>query len=621
MHNSTSRHDTRRQGRRARMIGLLGATAVATSALVATAAAPAGAVAAPSIVLHDARTGSVPVCPDDGFAAWHFVLAPADGARRFASISLDLDGTTHTFTDSMIVPNDGRPDDVFVAVPPGLALSSLVIERSSATVTPGTDSADITVALVDDCDGAVPDTAVSSASSADSTDGAEPVESATVAAEAPPVPCSYEPGYVASDPACTPSTGVEAICVEIDRTGETVRSWYRVTNDEDRSVTYEWIDGTVAVEPGATAVISTERGSLDLAVDGIEVAVADGPESICTQDVEVTKAVVGPAPDDTADTFVVSRRIDGVAVPEGAPVQIGAGQTVTVSLPSTLDPAGIEYSISESDAGAAAVSDTTPGSIVVSGHGGEPIGVTITNTYAAIELDKQVSQTDGVEPGDQLVYSLTATNTGALALGPIVIVDRLPASVTYRSATIVDGSGTCALIDAVQPQIVQCELDEPVLPGASAATVELEVSVDSDAAGAEIVNRALAVGSYAGLPVAADPARRARAAGFAAGGLSCTPAAGEVCAMSALVSSGVVLRAPTTTIQASAGPVPTSSTTTTTTFTRNPVTVAAAGPVAGAPTLPSTGTEISREIALVSLAALVAGLALLLGSRRSARAA
>ena len=262
-----------------------------------------------------------------------------------------------------------------------------------------------------------------------------------------------------------------------------------------------------------------------------------------------------------------------MTVPEGAPVQIGAGQTVTVSLPSTLDPAGIEYTITESDAGGAAIADITPGSIVASGHGGEPIGVTITNTYAAIELDKQVSQTGGVEPGDRLVYSLTATNTGALPLGPIVIVDRLPESVTYRTATIVDGSGACTLIDATQPQLVQCELDEPVLPGASAATVELEVTVDDDAAGATIVNQALAVGSYAGLPVAADPARSGAAAGVAAiedGALACAPAAGEVCAMSALVSSGVVLQAPTTTIQASAGPVPTSSTTTTTTTTFRP---------------------------------------------------
>ena len=632
MHNSTSRHDTRRQGRRARVNGLLGATAIATSVLatsvlatsvlatsVLAAGASADAIAAPSLPLHDARTGSRPVCPDDGLAAWHFVLAPADGTRQFASISLELDGTTHTFTDSMIVPNDGRPDDVFVEVPPGLGLSSLAIDASSATVSPAI--ADTTFALVDDCDGVVPDTAVSSASSAGGTDVAEPVESATVAAEAPPVPCSYEPGYVASDPACTPSTGVEAICVEIDTAGGAVRSWYRVTNDEDRAVTYEWVDGSVTVEPEATEVISTDRAALDLAVDGVEVAFADATDAICAQDVEVTKAVVGPAPDGTTYTFVVSRQVDGVALPEGAPVQIGAGQTVTLSLPSTLDPSGVEYSIRERDAGAAAISDIAPGSIVVSGHGGEPIGVTITNTYAAIELDKQVSQTDGVEPGDRLVYSLTATNTGALPLGPIVIVDRLPVSVAYRAATIVDGTGTCTLVDAVQPQLVQCELDEPVLPGASAATVELEVTVDDDAAGAEISNQALAMSSFAGLPVAADPARRARTAGFAVGGLSCAPAADEVCATSALVSSGVVLQAPTTTIQASAGPVPTSSTTTTTTFTSNPVAVAAAGPVTGAPTLPSTGTETSREIAFVSLAALAAGLALLLGSRRTARAA
>ena len=264
MHNSTSRHDTRRQGRRARIIGLLGATAITTFALVTATAAPAGAVAAPSLTLHDARTGSVPVCPDDGLAAWHFALAPADGTRQFASIALDLDGTTHTFTDSMIVPNGGRPDDVFVAVPPGLALSSLVIERSTATVTPGAaDTAGITFALLDACDGVVPDTAVSSASSAGSTDVAEPVESATVAVGlAPGAVLVRVRGTQRPIRPARRAPAVEAICAEIGTTGETVRAWFRVTNDEDRPVTYEWVDGSITVEPGASADVGTGHGSL-----------------------------------------------------------------------------------------------------------------------------------------------------------------------------------------------------------------------------------------------------------------------------------------------------------------------------------------------------------------------
>ena len=67
------------------------------------------------------------------------------------------------------------------------------------------------------------------------------------------MPCTYEPGYVASDPACTPATTVEAVCVEIGNAGDAVRSWYRLTNDEARAVTYEWVDGSATLQAGESA--------------------------------------------------------------------------------------------------------------------------------------------------------------------------------------------------------------------------------------------------------------------------------------------------------------------------------------------------------------------------------
>jgi uncharacterized repeat protein (TIGR01451 family) len=600
MHNSTSCHHIGR---------LLGAIALVTSLLSLTAApSPASAASGGAAPIVDARGATAAACPDDGLAAWHFLITPADATRQFAVITLDLDGISHTATDSMLVPNGGRTDDVFVTVPPGRTLDSIVLDTSSATITP--DTGDATVVLADACEGAVADTAISWASSGTPDDVA-----VTAAVLPPPVPCPYEPGYGASDPACTPATTVEAVCVEISNAGDDVRWWYRLTNDEARAVTYEWVDGTATLDAGGSAVVASERDSVTLAVDGIEVAVADAVGEVCTQDVEIAKTVVGPAPDGATYTMLVSRLVGDTYLPEGAPFELRAGETVTIPIPSTFAPEGIRYAVTEVDPGEADASWVTPDSFVAMGHRDETTTVTVTNAYAAIELDKRVSSASDVQPGDELVYTLVATNAGGLTLDPVVIVDRLPMEVTYRSAMIVGGTGSCSLVGAGPPQVVRCELTGAVAPGAGTPPIELTVTVDEDVNDTQIVNQAMAVGTYDGTTAATDQAGAARVGPLPqAAALSCQPARGEVCALSARVGTGVVRHDPPAPLQESAGPVPTSSTTSTTTST---MVVASASPVAGSPTLPSTGNGTAQRIALVSVAALVAGLALLLGSRRA----
>ena len=64
-------------------------------------------------------------CPDDSFAYWHFITAPNDGSFPFVSITLNLGAGNPSYTGT-IVKNGTQTDNVFIAVPAGSTLTSLV---------------------------------------------------------------------------------------------------------------------------------------------------------------------------------------------------------------------------------------------------------------------------------------------------------------------------------------------------------------------------------------------------------------------------------------------------------------------------------------------------------------
>ena len=144
------RHMARRSWRRRvrGALSLIGFGSVVGGSVVGWTAAmqaqPASATPATlpanSLPLHNATAGPDAGCPGAG-GYWHFVLTPNNGGSSFASIVLNVDGATFTFTGfPPIIENGSQTDNVFVPVPPGHAVTGLETSGSYATYTGATPS-------------------------------------------------------------------------------------------------------------------------------------------------------------------------------------------------------------------------------------------------------------------------------------------------------------------------------------------------------------------------------------------------------------------------------------------------------------------------------------------------
>lgn len=71
-------------------------------------------------------------CPADGKTYWHFVINPNNNKSEFVQFKLNLGDGTHTI--SSFVLNGTQKDNVFVEVPSGYQLSSLVKSGSTADI-------------------------------------------------------------------------------------------------------------------------------------------------------------------------------------------------------------------------------------------------------------------------------------------------------------------------------------------------------------------------------------------------------------------------------------------------------------------------------------------------------
>ena len=138
---------------------------------------------------------------------------------------------------------------------------------------------------------------------------------------------------------------------------------------------------------------------------------------------------------------------------------INANRVEDLNLPSTLDPAGITYTIDEINAARPTPVRSAPDALTLSGNLGETINVVITNGYASVQIDKTAS-TSTVVAGAQITYTLQATNTGGLTLNPVVISDRLPPMVALASATVAGGAGECHLAESTRPQLLSCTMND-----------------------------------------------------------------------------------------------------------------------------------------------------------------
>jgi uncharacterized repeat protein (TIGR01451 family)/LPXTG-motif cell wall-anchored protein len=289
-------------------------------------------------------------------------------------------------------------------------------------------------------------------------------------------------------------------------------------------------------------------------------------------------------------TIRISRLV-GDSYVTAATIDLKAGETTKLMLPSTLDPNGVEYIVEEIASGTSALQTVKPDSFSLTGNVGETISVVVTNSYAAVEIDKSVDLAE-VEAGQNLTYTLVGHNTGALPLHDVVVIDQLPSQVTFVSASVAGNAGVCAAGNT-KPQVVACSLDGTLAVNGTTPVITVTVKVDAGTpADTKLLNQAKIVGFFAddeGGDVPTAP--------------SCLPSpSGSVCDLSPAVSSIVTQRG-------SGGP--TTTTTPPTTTTPGSTTTVSNGQ------LPSTGADVTNLLTVAVMLLGVGGLFMVLRRRGS----
>ncbi len=334
---------------------------------------------------------------------------------------------------------------------------------------------------------------------------------------------------------CDPVVMITPVCNSVDTEGEIARYWFTILNTEATDVSLTWDGGGATVPAGQTITIATTSASLVVRHNGAVIGESGATETTCVRTVNFTKELQGHP--ETGETYSIRvSRLVGQTYVEELTFNLNGGETKTVSLPSTLDPAGIDYKIEEIVAGTANTSVVSPDQMKLSGHLGETVSVVVTNGYASVQIDK-TSSTSAVILGGQITYTLQGTNTGGLTLNPVVVTDRLPVVTELVSASVAGGAGQCALAQATRPQLLSCTMSGALAPGAATALITVVVKVDGTVTpGTTIVNQASVHGAYTGDPAAQTLAQQVNTAGAAGGDLSCVPViAGTVCDLSAKV--------------------------------------------------------------------------------------
>jgi uncharacterized repeat protein (TIGR01451 family)/LPXTG-motif cell wall-anchored protein len=389
---------------------------------------------------------------------------------------------------------------------------------------------------------------------------------------------------------CDATSVVTPVCNTVDTNGTVTTYWYTITNSEATSVSVTWNNGGSATIPaGQSITVGSTSATLTVRQGEAVIGQAAASGAACTRDVTVTKVLQGQPATGETYTITVSRLVGSTYVPVTT-FDLAAGGSTTIHLPSTLDPAGIDYKIEETNAGTATVSTVSPGNLNLSGNVGETVAVTVTNGYASVHIDKATSTTS-VLPGGQITYTLQAVNTGGLTLNPVVVTDRLPAAVAFVSADVANNGGVCSLVQAARPQLISCTMNGSLAPGASTDVITVVVKVDADISpGMTIVNRASVHGLYEGT---SDLAQNVNTASSAGGELSCIPVIpSSVCNLSAAVGVPV-------TLTQSSPPTPTP---------------ASSSQVVAQ--LPRTGASNLKEMITLGFGAILLGGALLLSKRR-----
>ena len=185
---------------------------------------------------------------------------------------------------------------------------------------------------------------------------------------------------------CNPTFSVAAVCNSVDINGAITGFWFNVTNAEATDITVNFNGGgTVTVPANQSAAIQSATAPLVLTHNGETIAQAAAIGTICERSVTVTKTLQGQPATGETYTVQVSRLVNGTYVPD-LTFDIIAGETKTINLPSTLDPAGVDYKIDEINRGSASTTTISPNQLTLSGHLGETVAVVVTNGYASVQI-------------------------------------------------------------------------------------------------------------------------------------------------------------------------------------------------------------------------------------------
>ena len=230
------------------------------------------------------------------------------------------------------------------------------------------------------------------------------------------------------------------ICFEVDENGTPNLWWFRISNPTSSSIDYTWSQasqsGSATVAGSGSRVQSTPSGgnvTLKVFTDVVDTMSFDGTQE-CTTKVVFKKELKGQPPTGETYTILVSRLLDSGSYDPEITFDLNAGETKEFDLPSGYQ-TGITYKISEPAKGTANVFTVSPEEFTLTGNKGETVSAVITNYYAAVVVDKQVSSTK-VLAGDTLTYTIVATNTGGMTLNPVVVSDRLPPDLTLVSSSV-----------------------------------------------------------------------------------------------------------------------------------------------------------------------------------------
>ena len=358
-----------------------------------------------------------------------------------------------------------------------------------------------------------------------------------------------EPSDLSVDVQCDAVLTGVPVCAEVDIKNVTTMYWYRLSNPGTLPVPVAWADGTGTVPAAGTLTVKSAASPLVATNGTITAVTVAGSTEVCGTKVTFEKKLVGQPITGEEYTIRVSRLV-GPTYETYLTFPLNAGTVQEFVLPSTLDGIGITYKIEEIDDGTASLHTVSPDTFTLQGNLGETVSVVVTNGYAAVAIDKQVSATQ-VKGGDPLTYTLVAKNTGGLTLNPVVITDSMPPNLAMQSALVEGGQGTCVLVKETRPQLISCDIDGSLAPGASTPTITIVAQVDvATPVGATLLNQAKVLGKYIGAPDVApsetytDATRsaeivRLRAEVDSEGAeLSCLPVVdGTVCDLSAKVGS------------------------------------------------------------------------------------